>query len=841
MNVCFICKNNFNNNSELCSHIYNIHGPQSEYRCVGDCTRIYSSHSSFRAHRFLKHSILSLDSPAVDTEDSILFKLPNEFYDVNENDVDKAIENVESINEVNYDEIIRYYSSQMNFNKTNYSNNVHESKSFNKLLEEDLIEQLTQLYGYLDVSRKRINDYTHLMESFLQGNAAAQLQMQVIDRLKLLGDSEESIKNFENLFSIFRNPFHHTNLNSEYKCFQAFKNLGGFIPPQQVTVGERSDFRRIDGVSKLVKIPVNVDFVPLRSTLKAFFEIPSVYDQTISYMEDLRNDDIISNFIQGDYWKKLDFTDLDSPTLPLIMYFDDFECNNALGSHAGISKCGAVYISIPCLPVGYQSKLENIFLYLIFNSLDRITLGNEVIFRTCIDELNFLENEGILIVHKNSEKRLYFKLSLIIGDNLGIHSLFGLVESFSANYPCRFCVINKKNLNEVFSEKQCVLRNAGNYEEHLLLNNVAETGIKERNIFHRISDFHFTKNIAVDVMHDILEGVGHYDLATFLYHYIKTKEYFTLHHLNDILNGFNYEINDKRNIPPQISWHLIAQKSLKMSSAETLCLIRNLPLMIGDFIPFEEDTWVLVILLKQIVDILFSKNVHPDTWRILEVLIVDYLRILSDIFPNSIKPKHHFLIHYPRIMKFMGPICKLSSMRFESKHREGKVTSHVSICRKNVSHTIAWRHQLKFNFRIHEKKSETPIFMPGPTSSCVLENIPHFNCFSSLLPPNLDFVLSTKYVSFLGSIITCNSVIMYPSKSGPQFYRTRYIFLSNPSDLLITGDIIEADYDPHYDAYVISGFTQEWFIVSLADLYSCFFTHIVTLRNFKSYIPKKWC
>ena len=69
------------------------------------------------------------------------------------------------------------------------------------------------------------------------------------------------------------------------------------------------------------------------------------------------------------------------------------------------------------------------------------------------------------------------------------------------------------------------------------------------------------------------------------------------------------------------------------------------------------------------------------------------------------KPKHHFLIHYSRIMKSIGPLLQISCMRNESKHRDGKVTSHVAICRKNVCDTIAIKQkklfymvQLTYNF-----------------------------------------------------------------------------------------------------------------------------------------------
>lgn len=62
----------------------------------------------------------------------------------------------------------------------------------------------------------------------------------------------------------------------------------------------------------------------------------------------------------------------------------------------------------------------------------------------------------------------------------------------------------------------------------------------------------------------------------------------------------------------------------------------------------------------------------------LDCLITEHLMLLNELFPKCLKPKHHFFLHYCRVMKLMGPLWNMSSMRFESKHREAKVTSHVS-------------------------------------------------------------------------------------------------------------------------------------------------------------------
>lgn len=51
---------------------------------------------------------------------------------------------------------------------------------------------------------------------------------------------------------------------------------------------------------------------------------------------------IMSNFIQGQLWKDLSAKFGDKITMPLFLYFDDYENHNPLGSHKGIAKCGAV-------------------------------------------------------------------------------------------------------------------------------------------------------------------------------------------------------------------------------------------------------------------------------------------------------------------------------------------------------------------------------------------------------------------------------------------------------------------------------------------------------------------
>jgi hypothetical protein len=45
------------------------------------------------------------------------------------------------------------------------------------------------------------------------------------------------------------------------------------------------------------------------------------------------------------------------------------------------------------------------------------------VFQIIIDELCFLQNEGITVRIFNKDVKLYFVLTSILGDNLGMHSI----------------------------------------------------------------------------------------------------------------------------------------------------------------------------------------------------------------------------------------------------------------------------------------------------------------------------------------------------------------------------------------------------------------------------------
>lgn len=196
--------------------------------------------------------------------------------------------------------------------------------------------------------------------------------------------------------------------------------------------------------------------VPVREVLKQLFQLPDFYSTVLTYVNGLnRLCDKVENIIQSPLWKSKVAKYKESDTvLPIHLYYDDYEVCNPLGSHAGAYKIGGVYVSLPFLPPELRSKLDNILLFSLFHSDDRKTYGNKAIFHYVVSELQFLETSGIEICISKKNVKLYFVLALVVGDNLGLNSLLGYVECFSANYCCRFCMSSKHDTEHSFSLKQ---------------------------------------------------------------------------------------------------------------------------------------------------------------------------------------------------------------------------------------------------------------------------------------------------------------------------------------------------------------------------------------------------
>lgn len=95
------------------------------------------------------------------------------------------------------------------------------------------------------------------------------------------------------------------------------------------------------------------------------------------------------------------------------------------------------------------------------------------------------------------------------------------------------------------------------------------------------------------------------------------------------------------------------------------------------------------------MDIIFAKCITEGMCHQLSYLIEEHHQLMRKCYPNVIlTPKHHFMVHYPRLLLESGPLVNTWSMRFEAKHMFAKRLANVVCCFKDICFTVPSRHQV---------------------------------------------------------------------------------------------------------------------------------------------------
>jgi hypothetical protein len=164
-------------------------------------------------------------------------------------------------------------------------------------------------------------------------------------------------------------------------------------------------------------------------------------------------------------------------------------------------------------------------------------------------------------------------------------------------------------------------------------------------------------NTYVDIMHDIVENIVHYDIIPIISHFINIGD-FNLAGLNYSLQMFDHGL-DAQNKPPCISDDFATKSKFKMIASEMLIFCRLFGIITGHFVKsFDDPFWKLYLLLKEITKFLFSKSVSEESASAFKILVLEHHNQYMKCTNRRLKPKHHNLIHYASVMK-SGPIVLL--------------------------------------------------------------------------------------------------------------------------------------------------------------------------------------
>lgn len=99
------------------------------------------------------------------------------------------------------------------------------------------------------------------------------------------------------------------------------------------------------------------------------------------------------------------------------------------------------------------------------------------------------------------------------------------------------------------------------------------------------------------------------------------KRYFSIDTLNARITSFNYGLPDAKNRPCNICSSTLQSRDgvIKQKAGAMWCLVRHMPLMLGDLVPENDEHWELILALLTCMDIIFAPTVSKgDTFDIFD-------------------------------------------------------------------------------------------------------------------------------------------------------------------------------------------------------------------------------
>lgn len=374
------------------------------------------------------------------------------------------------------------------------------------------------------------------------------------------------------------------------------------------------------------------------------------------------------------------------------------------------------------------------------------------------------------------------------------------------------------------TENVKLLRKRTSYENDVKITDFQATVIKENCAFNSIKGFHVLVNKSIDVMHDFIEGVCRYVMSLIIYHFIFVRKYFTINELNSRFASFDYGLIEESNKIPEINLHPTKDKfKLRFSAAEMLVLVRYFGLVVGDLIVDKKDKhWILYKCLRQILDILMSPRII-DEWIIELHFLVLILNSLYLALSGKLKPKFHYLVHYPAPMMLNGPLLNFSCFRFESFHRHIRSAALAVSSSKNLLTTIATKLSLNMCCMFNELSDI------GKHKEGTIDAL-HFDEHKKYL----------NYIEIDGTIYKKGSVIVIDNeKIEKVFGKIVSLYVENDNVIFNLQIFQEISFDFDVHAYIVEEVRGKFVsknFTELPKLFPC----LMTQKNNECYVASRY-
>lgn len=535
--------------------------------------------------------------------------------------------------------------------------------------------------GVRHLVRSLLQSYRDLVRNYLHNNNFAPLD-----------DTWQEIMNVENFFDSME-----LNGASEYALLRYLKRHDLIVQPIEYVVS--SDEASVSTAKDSFHYVLLLAVIKKMMSHKDVFHHVSQQSVAATLKRDSCSDDSHMESITDGELFRSDVFFLNNPSALFIqLYVDEVELCNPIGAKKGRHKVTAVYYIIGNLNSKYRSQERFIHLAILAkHSIIKKHDGDySSIMKPLLYDPTVLQDTGIKLDVDGPEVILKGKLFSISADNLSAHALAGFQTYFHAGRVCRFCLTDRHDMANTLCEKSCTLRTPELYNYHLdaIAQNEANCsiyGVTRPCVFSQLSGFSVVHAFPPDIMHDLAEGTIPLTVCLILKH-LQSRGLISLSALNQAIGKVS--ISRQANRPCVLSESALKTRGhISGTAAQKMELFLILPQLIGQN---GDDVWQTYLHLRDICDIVFAPAIAKESIIELEELASLFISNVVKAFGSeSVTPKMHFMLHYPRLILLYGPLKNYWCMRFEAKHQYFKQVAARTRCFRNITKTLSKRHQMR--------------------------------------------------------------------------------------------------------------------------------------------------
>ncbi|XP_059195156.1 uncharacterized protein LOC131976241 [Centropristis striata] len=544
-------------------------------------------------------------------------------------------------------------------------------------------------------------------------------------------------------------------------------------------------------------------YVPILQMIQELFKNTDILSKIREPNTDPRH---YVSYRDGSHFCENELLSIEDLSLAIQLYIDDLEIANPLGTSRKVYKLCSVYWVLANLPPKYKSAMHTIQLAVLAKVTDLKRYGYAAVLAPLVRDVHTLEQDGVFIesVGQNVKGTIF----CVSADNLAAHGLGGFLESFRAEYACRFCMATSEQFQATeVRDEEFVQRTKASHDVHVqnALKNGSEFGVKHDCVLREALEyFHPITGFPPDILHDLLEGIVPIELALCIKEMIRLK-FFTLEYLNQKITSFPYQHTDKVNRPKAIHKTFMTRGTIGGNGHENATLLRLLPLFVGNKVPEGNAAWAVLMELKEVVELALCPSFTDETIDYFVWKISDHRQTLQEVFPElRLRPKHHYVEHYPTLVKCFGPLVHVWTMRFEAKHRFFKRVVHDAQNFKNILKTLATRHQHMMAYHLHAPSFFRPKTQTARVESVLVSALPEVAQAHIRGQTTSDTVYHTANVTIDGTDYT-NGMFVSVGVSGglSKFCKLAQIYLVNNNVSFLCCDF-DSWYVEHLRSYELS-------------------------------------